>query len=62
MALLAGHLARFPGDGAAHAALGGLAFQAKDWALADTHLSLAAEQAQGMHYRLAKMLGIKGGG
>ena len=41
--LLAVHLERFPGDAPAHFELGEQAFADKDLALADTHLSLAAE-------------------
>ncbi len=42
-ALLRAHLERFPGDAAAHMELGNIAHDAKEWATADTHLSLAAQ-------------------
>ncbi len=40
--LLVNHVARFPGDAAAHRELGDMAQKARDWALADTHFTKAA--------------------
>ncbi len=41
--VLTEHLARFPGDAAAHRELGDMCYVAQDWEGADTHLTRAAE-------------------